>query len=78
MNTTLSKGMSPIEVAACADCHLPYELFGIDITLPNLQWDHITEGNKGLLLCANCIARRATRIPGVIAGRLVLEIAPHD
>ncbi len=57
----------------CADCGLPYENFGIDTTLPNLQWKELTPDSVGLL-CANCICRRAEKMPNVLAARMVIEV----
>lgn len=31
------------------------------------------EGQEGIL-CANCMVKRASRLPGIIAARMVLEI----
>ncbi len=59
----------------CEDCGLPYTMFGLDMTLPNAQWERVA--NESKLLCANCILIRASKIPGVIAARMVLEINPQ-
>jgi len=65
-------------IAACQDCGLPYSEFGLDTTLPNLQWSLVQkEGDEGLL-CANCIVKRASHLPGIIAARMVLEIVPGE
>lgn len=58
--------------ANCADCGLPYEDFGIDTTLPNLQWKELTPDGVSLL-CANCICKRAAKMPNVLAARTVIE-----
>lgn len=66
----------PMTEPKCLDCGLPYEEFGLDTTLPNGQWLLIhPEGHDGLL-CANCIVKRAAKIPQVIAVRAVLDIQP--
>ncbi len=59
------------------DCELQYLKFGIDITLSNDQWLMIhPEGQEGIL-CANCMVKRASRLPGIIAVRMVFEIKPR-
>jgi len=60
--------------ANCKDCGLLYQEFGIDTTLPDNQWLTIHPEGRGGLLCANCIVKRASRLPGIIATRMVLEI----
>lgn len=61
----------------CEDCGLPYSEFGLDTTLPNLQWEMIhPENDGGGVLCASCMVKRATKIKGVIAARMVFEIYP--
>lgn len=64
-------------MAKCDDCGLPYEEFGIDTTLPNNQWSLIYTEGYGLL-CANCIVKRAAKIPGIIAARMILDIRPSS
>jgi hypothetical protein len=53
----------------CSDCRLPYSEFPLDTTLPDEQWLRINEGNPGGVLCAACIVRRASRLPGAAAVR---------
>jgi len=61
--------------AECIDCGIPYEEFGLNMTLPDEQWLLIhPEGLHGLL-CANCIARRAEKLEGSISIRAKIEIA---
>lgn len=61
---------------ACMDCGLPYASFGIDTTLPDDQWLMINrKGGFNGLLCANCMVRRASKLPGIIAARMTLEFA---
>ncbi len=62
-----------IALSNCADCGLPYADFGIDTTLPNLQWKELTPDGAGLL-CANCICKRAAKMPNVLAARMVIEV----
>ena len=62
------------DIANCKDCELPYQEFGIDTTLPDDQWLMIHPEGFGGLLCANCIVNRASRLSGIIAARMRLEI----
>ncbi len=59
----------------CKDCGLPYQEFGLDTTLPDEQWLMIHPEGLGGLLCANCIVNRASHLSGIIAARMILEIA---
>lgn len=48
--------------AFCYDCGLEYP-FGLDLILPDEQWNWIfPEGNGEGLLCPNCIAIRAEKV----------------
>ena len=58
----------------CLDCHLSYEEFGLDMTLPDNQWLMIHPEGNGLL-CANCIVKRAEKLQGTIAVRAEIELA---
>lgn len=58
----------------CMDCDLPYEKFGVDLTLSDTQWKLIHPTINGLL-CANCIAKRASLLSNIIAIRAILELA---
>lgn len=50
----------------CLDCGGPYdELMACDLVLPRAQWLQIHPDDGGVL-CANCILRRASKLPGVI------------
>ena len=62
-------------VVSCMDCQLPYEDFLLDTTLPHNQWSLIHDSEGGLL-CANCMVKRASKIPGAIACRMVIDIRP--
>lgn len=57
----------------CLDCNLPYEEFGLDMTLPMKQWVMIHPEKYGML-CANCTVKRAEKIDGAIAIRAEIEI----
>ena len=59
--------------AVCLDCGRDYSEFGVDLTLPDDQWELIHPGVAGLL-CATCIAQRADQLPGIIALRCRLDI----
>lgn len=62
--------------AACADCGLPYASHGIDLTLPDDQWQRIAPENG--LLCALCISRRVERLGGAVAIRAHVEFATKE
>jgi len=58
----------------CEDCGLPYDDFGLDTTIENLEWEAI-DGHG--ILCANCMVKRASKkIDGVIAARMHFVIIP--
>lgn len=57
----------------CLDCGLLYDEFGMDTTLPNLQWKAIM-GHEGGILCASCMVKRASNLRGVLAARMVFEV----
>jgi hypothetical protein len=60
---------------SCEDCHTPYAEFPLDVTIPDGQWEKIMPGRRGGgILCANCIVRRASYLPGVVAVRAEIEI----
>ena len=62
----------------CEDCSLPYKDFPLDTTIPNGQWlDIHPERDGGGILCANCMIKRASKLPGIIAARMVFEFKPH-
>ncbi len=65
-------------MAKCKDCGFAYRAFGIDTTLSNEQWLMIHPEGEGGLLCANCMVKRASFLPGIIAARMTLEIATPD
>ena len=64
--------MNTLTRAECMDCRKPYNEFGLDMTLPNDQWEAIHPEKNGLL-CANCIVKRASGLQNVIAIRAVIE-----
>lgn len=57
----------------CEDCGLSYQEFGVDTTLPNVQWLAIHPESAEGILCANCIVKRASYLSGIIAARMVLD-----
>lgn len=66
-----------IEPLTCEDCDLLYEDFGIDTTIPNLQWEAIRPNSEGGgILCASCMVKRASKLEGILAARMVFEFAP--
>lgn len=62
----------------CMDCDAPYGgPDWIDTTLPHEQWKLI-HNSEGGILCANCIVRRAAKLPKIIVMRARLEFAGND
>lgn len=61
----------------CLDCGTSYGGGDwLDVTLPNNQWSLIHPSQDGVL-CANCIVRRAARLPyPPVAVRAVLDFEP--
>ena len=66
--------MPESKIVCCDDCGKPYSEFGLDTTLPNNQWSDITM-DGATLLCTNCMVIRASKLPHVIAARMVIDIA---
>jgi len=62
----------------CEDCGMPYKDFPLDTTIPNGQWLAIHPESLNGILCAGCIVKRGSKIPGVTAARLVFDIKPHN
>ncbi|OGO11438.1 MAG: hypothetical protein A2Y53_00025 [Chloroflexi bacterium RBG_16_47_49] len=60
---------------ACEDCGLPYRDFPLDTTVSDNQWSEIHPENGGVL-CASCMVKRASHLPGIIAARMVFEFVP--
>lgn len=57
----------------CIDCRMPYGGEGwLDLTIPDEQWALIV-GDAGGILCANCIVRRASKLPGAQAVRARID-----
>lgn len=48
----------------CLDCGLPYNQFGLDMVLPDQQWQVICPEDS--ILCANCISKRASKLGGSV------------
>lgn len=46
----------------CKDCGAQYETLGLDLVLPDQQWNAICQ--DGGVLCANCICKRAEKVGG--------------
>jgi len=74
-NPTPPTGEEPA-VVKCLDCGLPYSQHGLDCMLPRAQWFQVGFKNEGGILCATCIAKRASRISGATVIHMVIEIAP--
>ena len=66
----------PVCRAACIDCGLPYSNFPVDVLLPRSQWLEIHPDENGLL-CAACIVRRASLVPGCASVHAFIEIVPQ-
>lgn len=63
--------------AVCLDCGLAYAHFPLDVILPRPQWLTIHPADHGLL-CAGCIATRASKVPGATCLHAIIEIAPRS
>lgn len=48
----------------CKDCGLPYSEMGLDLVLPDQQWNYLVP--EGGILCANCICKRAAHFGGTV------------
>lgn len=46
----------------CKDCGIRYSSLGLDLVLPDQQWNHIAPGAG--ILCPNCICKRASHYGG--------------
>ena len=57
----------------CLDCGLPYSEFGLDNHVPRSQWLEIHPEENGVL-CANCVVKRASRIPGCTLVHMIFEV----
>lgn len=64
-----------LDAVKCLDCGLDYEYFGMDTLLPRWQW-LLIHPDEGGLLCANCIVKRAAKIPGAVGLHATIGIAP--
>lgn len=60
----------------CADCGADYSEMGLDITLPDEQWELISNGDN--ILCGSCIAKRGWKLPGAVAIRSRIEFSKDD
>lgn len=57
----------------CADCGMPYADFPLDVVIPDDQWRAIGFEHGGGILCAGCIVRRGSKLPGVAVAKLRFE-----
>jgi hypothetical protein len=63
-------------MVSCADCGLPYADFAMDTHVPRAQWLRIVPQEHGVVLCANCILKRAPAlIPGASVAHVIFEVA---
>lgn len=60
--------------AACLDCQKPYDDFKLDTLFSREDWLKIHPKEHGLL-CANCIVKRASLLPRIVAVRARLQFA---
>lgn len=61
-------------VVCCEDCDKPYTEFGLDLVLPDSQWEEITGRSDGsVILCANCIVKRAAKLSKFTVVKAQLE-----
>lgn len=49
----------------CADCGLPYKNMGVDLVLPDHQWNALVSKGE-TILCPNCICQRARKYGGTV------------
>lgn len=61
-----------MEPCACEDCGTPYETLGLDVVLPDDQWEMIRPGG-GDILCGTCIAKRAEKLFRAIVIKAYIE-----
>ena len=61
----------------CLDCPVRYKDFPLDVVLSRAQWLLINQKDK-VVLCANCIVRRAVKIKKATVVHLFIEIAPNN
>ena len=58
----------------CEDCGMIYENFPLDVVIPDEQWAQITGYDDGHgILCAACIVKRGTTLPGITVATLKFE-----
>ena len=58
----------------CRDCGTLYRDFALDVIVPDEQWRAIGMPENGSgILCAGCIVRRGTKIPGVSVAKMRFE-----
>lgn len=49
-------------MVVCRDCGIEYSKLGLDLVLPDQQWNKICPEDG--ILCANCICKRAEQFGG--------------
>lgn len=64
--------LKPVDVR-CEDCKLPYP-FPLDVVLSDDQWTLICPetNDRGVVLCANCIVRRASHVSTAVIVKMRL------
>jgi len=59
----------------CMDCGIPYGTLSLDFAMPHEQWELVSGRTDGSgILCANCMLKRASKIPGVTVAKIVLNM----
>ena len=48
----------------CHSCGVLYSELGLDLVLPDQQWNHLCP--EGGILCPNCICKRAVNLGGTV------------
>lgn len=65
-----------VEQARCLDCGMPYNnVMKLDLVLPRVQWLEVHPGDGGVL-CANCIVKRASKMPGALSVSATIVFCP--
>lgn len=65
LRTAADRASNHAAKVRCMDCKLNYDDYPMDIVLSKDQWLMIHPGDGGVL-CANCIATRARKLPGAV------------
>ena len=67
-----------VDPVGCLDCGMPYGgQDWLDLVLPRWQWLEIHPADGGVL-CANCIVKRASKIPGAVSIHATIGISATE